>query len=155
MMPRNPRNKIINVINYGLTPSSDGPFSNTGSPFHGPTGYPAYNLAKAKQLVQQYEQAHGVTSVSVQRGATNTGAWEDTYGTKLFLALEKNGNSLGISALERDKFFVPAPDQPLGASPLPSASPSRAPPAMPGPLHVNNNGNDGPSRKLWHAGWRV
>jgi peptide/nickel transport system substrate-binding protein len=65
--------QIINVINYGLTPSSDGPFSNTGSPFHGPSGYPAYNLAKAKQLVQQYEQAHGVTSVSFQLGTTNTG----------------------------------------------------------------------------------
>ena len=38
-------------------------------------------------------------------GATNTGVWEDTYGTKLFLALEKNGNALGLSAMERDKFI--------------------------------------------------
>jgi len=65
--------QIINIINYGLTPPSDGPFSNTGSPYHGSTGYPTYNLAKAKQLVQQYEQAHGVTSVSFQLGTTNTG----------------------------------------------------------------------------------
>ncbi|WP_263381850.1 (Fe-S)-binding protein [Granulicella arctica] len=42
--------------------------------------------------------------VGLRRGATNTGAWEDTYGTKLFLALEKNGNALGLSAMERDKF---------------------------------------------------
>lgn len=43
--------------------------------------------------------------VGLRRGATNTGAWEDTYGTKLFLALEKNGNALGLSAGERDKFI--------------------------------------------------
>ncbi len=44
--------------------------------------------------------------VGLRRGATNTGAWEDTYGTKLFLALEKNGNALGLSASERDKFIA-------------------------------------------------
>ena len=44
--------------------------------------------------------------VGLRRGATNTGAWEDTYGTKLFLALEKNGNALGLSAVERDKFVA-------------------------------------------------
>ncbi len=43
--------------------------------------------------------------VGLRRGATNTGAWEDDYGTKLFLALEKNGNALGLSAMERDKFI--------------------------------------------------
>jgi Fe-S oxidoreductase len=44
--------------------------------------------------------------VGLRRGATNTGAWEDTYGTKLFLALEKNGNALGLGAAERDKFVT-------------------------------------------------
>ena len=44
--------------------------------------------------------------IGLRRGATNTGAWEDTYGTKLFLALEKNGNALGLSATERDKFVA-------------------------------------------------
>jgi heterodisulfide reductase subunit C len=44
--------------------------------------------------------------IGLRRGATNTGAWEDTYGTKLFLALEKNGNALGMSAAERDKFIA-------------------------------------------------
>lgn len=43
--------------------------------------------------------------VGLRRGATNTGAWEDTHGTKLFLALEKQGNALGLSAAERDKFI--------------------------------------------------
>ena len=43
--------------------------------------------------------------IGMRRGATNTGAWEDTYGTKLFLALEKNGNALGLPASDRDKFI--------------------------------------------------
>jgi Fe-S oxidoreductase len=48
---------------------------------------------------------HVPVLVGLRRGATNTGAWEDDHGTKLFLALEKNGNALGLSALERDKFI--------------------------------------------------
>jgi len=44
--------------------------------------------------------------VGLRRGAVNTGAWDDRYGTKLFLALEKNGNSLGMSTMERDKFVA-------------------------------------------------
>jgi Fe-S oxidoreductase len=43
--------------------------------------------------------------VGLRRGAVNTGAWEDRYGTKLFLALEKQGNALGLSSAERDKFI--------------------------------------------------
>jgi Fe-S oxidoreductase len=44
--------------------------------------------------------------VGLRRGAVNTGAWEDGYGTKLFLALEKQGNALGMSAVERDRFVA-------------------------------------------------
>jgi Fe-S oxidoreductase len=43
--------------------------------------------------------------IGLRRGAVNTGKWEDDYGTKLFLNLEKNGNSLGMSSNERDKFI--------------------------------------------------
>jgi Fe-S oxidoreductase len=42
--------------------------------------------------------------IGLRRGAVNTGKWEDDYGTKLFLNLERNGNSLGFSSNERDKF---------------------------------------------------
>jgi len=44
--------------------------------------------------------------VGLRRSAVNTGAWEDGHGTKLFLALEKQGNALGMSAMERDKFVA-------------------------------------------------
>jgi len=43
--------------------------------------------------------------IGLRRGAVNTGKYEDDYGTKLFLNLERNGNPLGISSLERDKFI--------------------------------------------------
>jgi Fe-S oxidoreductase len=43
--------------------------------------------------------------VGLRRGAVNTGKWEDDYGTKLFLNLERNGNPLGFSSSERDKFI--------------------------------------------------
>jgi Fe-S oxidoreductase len=35
----------------------------------------------------------------------NTGAWEDSYGTKLFLTMERNGNALGMAGSERQKFI--------------------------------------------------
>ena len=43
--------------------------------------------------------------VGLRRGAVNTGAYEDSHGTKLFLALERNSNALGMSTMERDKFI--------------------------------------------------
>jgi Fe-S oxidoreductase len=42
----------------------------------------------------------------LRRGAVNTGAWEDNHGSKLFLALERGSNALGMSAAERDKFIA-------------------------------------------------
>jgi Fe-S oxidoreductase len=44
--------------------------------------------------------------IGLRRGLVNTGKWEDPYGEKLFLNIEKYGNSLGFSAGERDKFVA-------------------------------------------------
>jgi Fe-S oxidoreductase len=44
--------------------------------------------------------------IGLRRGAVNTGKWEDDYGAKLFLNLERNGNALGFSQSERDKFIA-------------------------------------------------
>ena len=44
--------------------------------------------------------------VGLRRGAVNTGVWEDDHGAKLFLALERGSNALGLSATERDKFVA-------------------------------------------------
>jgi len=42
--------------------------------------------------------------IGLRRGAVNTGAWDNDYGAKLFLALERGSNALGLGASERDKF---------------------------------------------------
>jgi Fe-S oxidoreductase len=42
--------------------------------------------------------------VGLRRAQVNTGKWDDEYGGKLFLNLERNGNALGMAASERDKF---------------------------------------------------
>jgi Fe-S oxidoreductase len=43
--------------------------------------------------------------VGLRRAMVNTGKWENEYGGKLFLALERNGNALGFASSERDKFI--------------------------------------------------
>src|SRR5229473_5384230 len=43
--------------------------------------------------------------VGLRRGAVNTGQWENDYGTKLFLNLERNGNAMGFATSERQKFI--------------------------------------------------
>ena len=43
--------------------------------------------------------------IGLRRGAVNTGRWEDEHGGQLFLKLERNGNPLGLAALERDRFI--------------------------------------------------
>ena len=42
--------------------------------------------------------------VGLRRGLVNTGEWDNEYGGKLFLNLERNGNTLGFASSERDKF---------------------------------------------------
>ena len=44
--------------------------------------------------------------IGLRRSAVNTGEWDDEYGTKLFLNLERNGNAMGFAQSERDKFVA-------------------------------------------------
>jgi Fe-S oxidoreductase len=43
--------------------------------------------------------------IGLRRGAVNTGRWDDDYGTKLFLNLERKGNALGLAPGEREEFI--------------------------------------------------
>lgn len=43
--------------------------------------------------------------VGLRRSEVNTGRWEDEHGTKLFLNLERQGNAMGFSPLDREKFI--------------------------------------------------
>ncbi len=44
--------------------------------------------------------------IGLRRAEVNTGRWEDEYGTKFFLNLERNGNAMGFAQSERDKFIA-------------------------------------------------
>jgi Fe-S oxidoreductase len=46
--------------------------------------------------------------IGLRRGAVNTGTWENDYGAKLFLTLERGSNSLGLPASDREKFIEKA-----------------------------------------------
>ncbi|HCC56304.1 MAG TPA: [Fe-S]-binding protein [Solibacterales bacterium] len=46
--------------------------------------------------------------IGLRRGAVNTGQWQDEYGTKLFLTMERNGNALGFASGDRQKFIEKA-----------------------------------------------
>jgi peptide/nickel transport system substrate-binding protein len=99
------RTKYNNVINFGVTPDSTGPFGNTGSRFHAPTGYPNYDLAKAKSLVKQYEQKHGVSSVNFELGVTNTG--RSLQAAQLLQDMWKQaGFNASIKQVEQSQFIL-------------------------------------------------
>ena len=52
------REAVNKVINQGILPDASGPWGPT-SKWYAPSGYPSYDLQKAKQLVDTYKQAHG------------------------------------------------------------------------------------------------
>jgi Fe-S oxidoreductase len=117
----NPKEIILGTRAYLNTfgPTSDAPLllssrsAEEGSA-HPPT--PTLSMEAAYQCTTcgacEYQCPVGIQHlpiiIGLRRGATNTGAWEDPYGTKLFLALEKSGNALGLPASERDKFIARA-----------------------------------------------
>jgi peptide/nickel transport system substrate-binding protein len=83
--------KTINsTLNNGLTPSSTGPFV-PGSPYYTPTGYPEFNLTKAKALVAAYVKDKG--PVPVFKLATVTDA-KDLEVTQL---VQANWAAAGIT----------------------------------------------------------
>jgi Fe-S oxidoreductase len=112
----NPKEIVLGMRSYlnEFGPSSDAPLlteARVASPDNPPAKYLSMEAAFECTTCGscEYQCPVGIQHVPIivglRRGSTNTGAWEDNYGTKLFLALEKNGNALGLSAMERDKFI--------------------------------------------------
>jgi Fe-S oxidoreductase len=118
----NPKEIALGVRSYlnALGPASDKPLLNelregNAHPSNPSPDNPAANWLSMEAAFEcttcgacEFQCPVGVQHlpiiIGLRRGAVNTGAWEDKYGTKLFLALEKQGNALGLSAMERDKF---------------------------------------------------
>jgi peptide/nickel transport system substrate-binding protein len=99
------RKKYNDTINFGIPPLSDGPFGNAGSPFHGPTGYPNYDLQKAKDLVKAYEQEKGTSSLSFELGTTNVG--RNLQAVSLLQDMWKQaGINVSIKQVEQSQFIL-------------------------------------------------
>jgi len=119
----NPKEMVLGARSYLNTfgPGSETPLLNEmrEQPVNASPDNPAANYFSLEAAFEcttcgacEYQCPVGIQHlpliIGLRRGATNTGAWEDTYGTKLFLALEKSGNALGLPATERDKFIARA-----------------------------------------------
>ena len=99
------RARYRDVIDFGIPPDSTGPFGNTGSAYHADTGYPNFDLSKAKQLVKQYEQAHNVTSVTFELGTTNVG--RNLQAASILQDMWKQaGVTVTIKQVEQSQFIL-------------------------------------------------
>jgi Fe-S oxidoreductase len=105
----NPKEIILGLRGYlnDLGPASD-------QPLLGQTSKGKYNQQEAVFQCTtcgacEFQCPVGIEHVPIlvglRRGAVNTGEWENDYGAKLFLNLERGSNALGISPMERDKFI--------------------------------------------------
>ncbi|HYW24822.1 MAG TPA: ABC transporter substrate-binding protein [Terriglobales bacterium] len=63
------RRRAVNTLYNGVNPPSDGPFTPV-SPYYGATGYPSFDLGKAKALVADYQKERG--PISFQFATVNT-----------------------------------------------------------------------------------
>jgi len=103
----NPKEVILNLRGYlnNLGPASDKPLIESLAapevPFQCTT-------CGACEFQCPVGIEHLPILIGLRRGAVNTGAWEDDYGSKLFLALERGSNPLGMPATDRDKFIEKA-----------------------------------------------
>jgi Fe-S oxidoreductase len=103
----NPKEVILNLRSYlnDLGPASDAPLMESLAapevPFQCTT-------CGACEFQCPVGIEHLPILIGLRRGAVNTGAWEDDYGSKLFLALERGSNAHGLPASERDKFIEKA-----------------------------------------------
>ena len=100
----NPKEIILGVRSYlnGPGPASEDPLLGT---YNSQTAVFQCTTCGACEFQCPVGIEHVPIMVGLRRGAVNTGAWEDDYGSKLFNQLERGSNALGISALERDKFI--------------------------------------------------
>ena len=100
----NPKEVILNLRSYlnELGPASDTPLLDS---LEAPQVPFQCTTCGACEFQCPVGIEHLPILIGLRRGAVNTGGWDDQQGAKLFLALERGSNALGISALERDRFI--------------------------------------------------
>lgn len=101
------RQRRIDTIDFGISPDSDGPFGNVNSAFHSDTGYPSFDLAKAKALVTEYKTDKGVNNVTFELGTTNTG--RNLQDMSLMQAMWKEaGINVTIKQVQQSEYILNA-----------------------------------------------
>ena len=100
----NPKEIILGLRNYlnDLGPASEEPLLGKYNPQEAPF---QCTTCGACEFQCPVGIEHLPILIGLRRGAVNTGTWQDDYGSKLFLALERGSNAHGLPASERDKFI--------------------------------------------------
>jgi Fe-S oxidoreductase len=103
----NPKEIILGLRGYlnDLGPSSEEPLLGKYNPQEAPF---QCTTCGACEFQCPVGIEHLPILIGLRRGAVNTGAWQDDYGAKLFLSLERGSNAHGLPSSERDKFIEKA-----------------------------------------------
>ena len=98
------RRKVVEIEFNNLPPDSTGPFG-PASPYHSDTGYPSYDLAKAKALVKAYEAEKG--PVKFQLSTVNDA--KDLAVTQLVQSMfQAAGMQATIVQVQQSQYIVQA-----------------------------------------------
>lgn len=101
------RDRRTKTIDFGISPDTTGPFGNSGSAFNADTGYPSFDLAEAKKLVDEYKAEKGVSSISFELGTTNTG--RNLQDMSLIQAMWKDaGINVTIKQVQQSEYILNA-----------------------------------------------
>ena len=98
------RKRYNDVIDFGIPHDATGPYSHK-SDWAGDTGYPSFDLAKAKDLVKQYSAKHGGAAPTFELGTTNSG--RNLQAASLIQDMWKQaGINVTIKQVEQSQFIL-------------------------------------------------
>lgn len=92
------------VINLNVTPPSNGPFTK-GSPYYGPTGYPAPDMAKAAALVKEVKASGKPVSATIHH---TPGAFTTKASEFLQQQLQQAGMQITLQPVQQNQLIVQA-----------------------------------------------
>jgi ABC-type transport system substrate-binding protein len=98
------RRAVVNTVYAGILPDATGPFDKN-SPYYVDSGYPDFNLDKAKQLVTEYEKEKG--PISFELGTTNSA--KNLQATQLVQSQWKQaGIDTNLKQVEQSQYILNA-----------------------------------------------
>jgi ABC-type transport system substrate-binding protein len=98
------RRAVVNTVYAGILPDATGPFDKN-SPYFADSGYPDFNLDKAKQLVNEYEKEKG--NISFELGTTNSA--KNLQATQLVQSQWKQaGIDTNLKQVEQSQYILNA-----------------------------------------------